>query len=104
MADIQELSAANFDTEVLQHDGRVLVDFYTDWCSPCKQMAPVLEEIAASDDSVKIVKVDAGKEQQLALQHEATMVPTFVLFENGNKVRTTVGAMPKAKFVDWLNG
>src|SRR6188508_1615728 len=89
-----DVTDATFETEVLQADKPVLVDFWAEWCGPCHAVAPVLERIADEHD-VKIVKVDIDREQGLAQRYGVASIPMMVLFENGEPQASAVGAMPK---------
>ncbi|WP_017446458.1 thioredoxin [Gayadomonas joobiniege] len=103
MSKVTKISQQNFADEVKSHPGKVLVDFYADWCGPCKMVAPVLEQLAAQDDSIKIVKVDADDAPELMQEYGIRGIPTLLLFNNGEKVATKVGAVPLAQlktFVD----
>ena len=102
-ASVQNVTEADFEKEVIQHPGIVVVDFYTDWCPPCKAMAPVLDAIGAErKGSVKIVKVNAEENMELATEHEVQGVPTFVLYRDGKPVSRTSGFQPKARFEQWI--
>src|ERR1700757_1430475 len=83
-----------FSTEVLESDGKVIVDFWAEWCGPCHAVAPVLDKIA-DEHEVKIVKVNIDEEQELALQYGVQSIPLMVLFEHGEPQASAVGAMPK---------
>jgi thioredoxin 1 len=89
-----EATAATFDEEVLASDGKVIVDFWAEWCGPCHAVAPVLDRIA-DEHSVKIVKVDIDHEQSLAQRYGVASIPMMILFENGEPQASAVGAMPK---------
>lgn len=84
-------SSEQFETEVLRSDGVVLVDFYAEWCGPCKAMAGLLEELDRAADAYRIVKVDIDEQQELAAQYRITSVPTFLVFKSGEKVARSVG-------------
>ena len=86
-----------FTAEVLESEQPVLVDFWAAWCPPCRLMNPVLDELAAERDDLKIVSVDADTEQELAVQYGVLGLPTFVLFHNGAPVTSLVGARPKRR-------
>ena len=86
-----------FTAEVLESEQPVLVDFWAAWCPPCRLMNPVLDELAAERDDIKIVSVDADNEQELAAQYGVLGLPTFVLFNNGAPVTSLVGARPKKR-------
>src|SRR6201996_2827811 len=83
-----------FDTEVLKADGKVIVDFWAEWCGPCHAVAPVLDRIADERD-VKLVKVNIDQEQGLAMRYGVSSLPLMVLFENGEPQAQALGALPK---------
>ena len=86
-----------FETEVLQAKKPVLVDFFADWCGPCQMVAPLVEQLAAETESVGVVKVNIDEEPELAQRYKVTSIPTFMLFKNGEAVKTEIGALPKAE-------
>jgi thioredoxin 1 len=89
-----EATQATFDQEVLESDGKVIVDFWAEWCGPCHAVAPVLDRIA-DEHSVKIVKVDIDQEQGLAQRYGVASIPMMILFENGVPQASAIGALPK---------
>jgi len=92
-----KFTADNFEAEVLKSDVPVLVDFYADWCGPCKMMAPVVEELAKEyEGRAKVGKVNVDQEQSLAEEFEVMSIPAFVIIKNGKVVDDALGAMPKA--------
>ena len=91
------------DFNSLIQDDLVLVDFYADWCGPCKMLAPILEEVASDRDSVKIVKINVDENENLAREFSIMSIPTLMLFKNGNQISRKVGFMQKEALDDWLN-
>ena len=79
---VVKLTTANFDQEVLQADRPVLVDFYADWCGPCKMMGPVVEEISGELDDVKVCKINIDEEMEVAQRYGVMSIPTFIAFKN----------------------
>ena len=93
-----KITLENFDEEVLKSDIPVIVDFYADWCGPCKMLAPELEAVAAElDGKVKIGKINVDNDPELAKQYGVMSIPTLILFKNGEAVATSVGVKPKAE-------
>jgi thioredoxin 1 len=97
MADIQHVTDADFQAEVLESELPVLVDFWAPWCGPCRVVAPVLEEIAGERAELKIVKVNIDENQQIAMDFQILAIPTMVLFRNGAEAKRIQGAMPKKR-------
>ncbi|MFV0519370.1 MAG: thioredoxin [Lachnospirales bacterium] len=93
------VNESNFDTEVLGSDKVVLVDFYADWCGPCKMVAPILEEIATENTDIKVCKVNVDNSQDLAGKYGVVSIPTLVVIKNGEVVNKHVGALPKDKIL-----
>jgi thioredoxin 1 len=89
-----EATETTFEQEVLSGEGKVIVDFWAEWCGPCHAVAPVLDRIA-DDHSLKIVKVNIDEEQGLAQRYGVASIPMMILFENGEPQAAAVGAMPK---------
>ena len=91
-----ELTEKNFQSEVLESDKPVLVDFWATWCGPCKMMGPVVEELSSGmGDSVKIGKVNVDDEEELAQKYGIMSIPCFIVFKNGQAVNQKVGACSK---------
>ena len=94
---VVKLTTETFDQEVLQAGQTVLVDFYADWCGPCKMMAPVVEELAGEEPRVKVCKINIDEEMAIAQRYGVMSIPTFIAFKNGEVAGKQVGAIPKSK-------
>ena len=92
---IIHITAENYDAQVANATGKVLLDFWAPWCGPCRMIAPFLEEIAAEDESVTIGKINVDEEMALAAKFGIVSIPTLVVMENGKAVQTAVGYRPK---------
>ena len=98
-----QVTDANFDTDVLGSEQPVVVDFWAEWCGPCRFIAPALEEIATEmDGKVKIAKLNVDDNQNTAMKYGVRSIPTLIMFKNGEPASTQVGAAPKGKLVDWI--
>ena len=88
----RNITALNFETEVLQSDKPVLLDFYANWCGPCKMLAPVLHEIAEENaDTLRVGKINVDEQMELAMRFQVDSIPMLVLFKDGKAVAKTVG-------------
>jgi thioredoxin 1 len=94
---LTDVTDANFQAEVLEADGPVLVDFWAPWCGPCRVVHPVLEEIDAERNDLKIVSINTDENPQTAAKYEVLSIPTLILFKSGDIAKKVIGAMPKAR-------
>jgi len=100
---VGKTSDSNFDADVLKSSTPVVVDFWAEWCGPCRMIAPALEEIAgALGDKVKIVKLNVDENPQVAAKYGIMSIPTLMMFKNGEIASRQVGAAPKQKLQQWI--
>lgn len=92
---ITNITKENFDKEVMQAEGTVLIDFWAAWCGPCRMIAPAVEKIAEERPDVKVCKVNIDDEQELAIKYGVMSIPTLMVVKNGEIVNTAVGLRPK---------
>ena len=93
------VTATNFETEVLKSEQPVLVDFWAAWCGPCKMLMPIIEEIAQSQDVIKVCKVNVDDESQLAMQFKVMTIPTLIAFKDGEVIGKLIGVQSKEKIL-----
>jgi thioredoxin 1 len=99
------ITDASFDQDVLKSKGAVLVDFWAEWCGPCKQIGPFLEEISDEMSSeVTVAKLNIDHNPLAPSKYGVRGIPTLILFKDGQVAATKVGALPKSKLVEWLRG
>ena len=100
---IIHVNKENFQQEVLQSDKPVLIDFWANWCGPCRMIAPIIEEIAQEREDIKVVKIDVDEAQDLAIQYQIMSIPTLLVVEKGKVVNQSIGVKPKDKILEMLD-
>ena len=96
----QNINQSDFQKEVLDFKGKILVDFWAPWCGPCQMLGPVIEEIATEVKDIKVVKVNVDEAQEISMKYNITGIPTVMLFKDGQVIETIVGFRQKQ---DYLN-
>lgn len=99
-----EVTKDTFEQEVLNSDKPVLVDFNADWCGPCRMMRPVLDELAAERDDIKVVSINIDDEDELAEDNDISSIPCLVVYKNGKEAARNVGLVPKDAVIDLIGG
>ena len=102
MSNVITVTSENFESEVLNSEKPVLVDFWASWCGPCRMLSPIVDEIAEEVQTIKIGKVNVDEQQDLAGKFGVMSIPTLILFKNGQPVNKPVGAKSKAALLDFI--
>lgn len=97
-----KITDENFEQEVLKAEGTVIVDFYADWCGPCKMQAPIIEKIAEENPNVKVGKLNVDENPNLAVKYEIMSIPTILIIKNGQIVRELVGLTDKEEISKFI--
>ena len=97
-----KITKENFN-DLINEEKLTLVDFYADWCGPCKALGPVIEEIAEENKNINVGKVNVDNERDLAVQFGVRSIPTMIIFKNGKEVNRLVGFLPKEQILEKLN-
>lgn len=100
---VLKIGEENFEKEVLKSEGKVLLDFYADWCMPCKMMSPIIDEIAEElQGKIKVGKINVDNNQELAMKYDVMSIPTIMIFENGTLLKTFIGVTDKNDLLEQL--
>lgn len=99
---VEHISKDNFNKKVLESKGITIVDFFADWCGPCKMLAPIVEELATAHTEAQFYKVNVDEENELAVKYRVMSIPTLVVFKDGEAVKTSVGLVSKAEIEEML--
>jgi len=100
--EIMKVTGANFEEEVLNSDKTVVIDFYADWCGPCKLYAPIVEEVASENQDIKVVKINVDEAQDIAMNYQVMSIPTTVIIKEGKEVNRAVGMISKADLLSMI--
>lgn len=92
---VLKITNKNFEEEVLNSDKPVIIDFYADWCGPCKMMSPIIDSIAEENKELKVGKVNVDEAQELAIKYNIMSIPTIIIFKNGNEHKKIIGLTSK---------
>ena len=98
-----KITNQDFEKEVLQNEKEVLIDFYADWCGPCKMLAPIIEEIAKENEKVKVVKINLDESEDLAMKYQVMSIPTLIIMKNGQIIKRSVGFVEKDEILNMIN-
>ena len=102
--EVFEINADTFEQEVLESDVPVVVDFWAEWCGPCRMLAPTLHELAEERDDVKVCKINVDNDTPLAISHGINVIPTLLLFKDGKELRRSSGVLSKAQLNEFIDG
>ena len=99
---IIELKSADFDAEVINYEGKVLIDFYAGWCGPCMMLSPIVEKVAESTEGVKFCKVNVDESPDIAMGYSVASIPTLILVENGEEKDRSIGLISEADLRNFI--
>ncbi len=100
---VLEIMSNQFEEEILKSDKIVLVDFYADWCGPCKMLSPIIDEIANENNDIKVCRINIDANQDLAVQYQVMSIPTLIVIKNGKEINRAIGVLPKNDILEMLN-
>lgn len=100
--DIIKVTSENFEEEVLNSNKTVLIDFYAEWCGPCKAYAPIIEKFASENNDIKVVKVNVDEAQDMAMKYQVMSIPTTLIIKNGQEIKRAVGMMSKTDLIEMV--
>ena len=101
---VLKINEENFENEVIKSDKCVIIDFYADWCGPCKMMSPIIEDIAEElGDKVKVGKINTDENMNLAEQYQIMSIPTILIFKDGNIIKSFTGVTSKSEIISAIN-
>ena len=100
--EILKVTSANFEKEVLNCEKTVLVDFFANWCGPCKMLSPIVDEVAKENEQIKVVKIDVDNAQDLAAKYGVMSIPTLVVIKNGKETNRSVGLIDKSEILNLI--
>lgn len=98
--EILKINEDNFEKEVLESEKTVLIDFFADWCGPCKMLSPIIEQFAKENEKVKVVKINVDELPDLAVKYGVRSIPTLVVIKNGEEVNRSVGLIDKSEMLE----
>ena len=98
--EILKINDDNFEKEVLESEKTVLIDFFADWCGPCKMLSPIIEQFAKENEKVKVVKINVDELPDLAVKYGVRSIPTLVVIKNGEEVNRSVGLIDKSEILE----
>lgn len=98
--EILKIDSENFEKEVIKSEKTVLIDFFADWCGPCKMLSPIIEQFAKENIEIKVVKINVDDSPDLAVKYGVMSIPTLVVIKNGEEVNRSVGLIDKSEILD----
>ena len=99
---VSKINSQDFEKEVLQSEKPVLVDFFADWCEPCKMLSPIVDEVASENSDIKVVKVNIDESQDLAMKYQVMSIPTLVVIKEGKEINRSVGLIDKSEVISLI--